>query len=437
MLTLVFARQRIQAFADTIEALRESEFPYHDSRRALDYVSGIVKEFQQRLARVDEQDVPSAKEQADEVTSQIVNAHCNESVVLLFKYLPLLGFILRSTDVRNGFELFGPLRRIARKLLEPTAKDSKRTTKLLLSSEWDYAPQLRNDFGLRDFVIIGLPAHEASNPLLFPLCGHELGHALWITRKLEEHYSASLEQQLTVAISKNWKECRELFPQFKELTHPPDQLTIEFLNWRRTMSDWLTRQAEESFCDFVGLRLFGRAYLLAFSYLLFPGNIGYRLPAYPNNQIRVGNMHRAMAEFGVSIPDLLPKQFSDRPESPFIPPDRLRLRLADDALVAIVPDLIKKAKALCDDAGINPITGTKVDDEIIRVKKRLSQVVPAGDCTSLADILNAGWQMFEDPKLWSEERHVVARKSEVLRELLLKNIELLEVEQIKAEHLDP
>ena len=37
-----------------------------------------------------------------------VNAYCGEALLGLFSYLPLLGFILRSTNVRNAFEVYGP-----------------------------------------------------------------------------------------------------------------------------------------------------------------------------------------------------------------------------------------------------------------------------------------------------------------------------------------
>ena len=43
--------------------------------------------------------------------------------------------------------------------------------------------------------------------------------------------------------------------------------------WEQAVA-WCLRQAEESFCDFIGVRLFHLSYLDAFAYLLSPGTVG-------------------------------------------------------------------------------------------------------------------------------------------------------------------
>lgn len=45
----------------------------------------------------------------------------------------ILGMILRSTNVRNPFELYFPFKRLAKTLLDGNVK-------LLMSSEWDFVP---------------------------------------------------------------------------------------------------------------------------------------------------------------------------------------------------------------------------------------------------------------------------------------------------------
>ena len=54
-----------------------------------------------------------------------------------------------------------------------------------------------------------------------------------------------------------------------------------------------------------------------------------------------------------------------------------------------------------------------------------SHIVPARDPVALADILNAGWKAFHDPKLWEEQVEEKDR-DRTLKELLLKSIEVLE-----------
>ena len=106
---------------------------------------------------------------SDDDDPNAVKTACNESLKQLFRILPLLGFIVRSTSVRNSFEVFWPLLRLARQVLQTDAK-------LILSSEWLYSPFYRPSADLSDYVLLGFPASESSNPLLVPLAGHELGH---------------------------------------------------------------------------------------------------------------------------------------------------------------------------------------------------------------------------------------------------------------------
>ena len=70
-------------------------------------------------------------------------------------HLPLLGFIRRSSNVRNAFEFYGPIVLLARQLLG-------RETRFIHSSEWDYSPFTYPKLyeNLKDFVLIGLPTSE-------------------------------------------------------------------------------------------------------------------------------------------------------------------------------------------------------------------------------------------------------------------------------------
>src|SRR6185503_19438960 len=112
-----------------IERLKEVEFPYSDSH---DAVLTLERIFRQKI-RILEQFDATAQEDA-------VARECAQSVGALFQYLPALGLILRSTNVRNAFEAYKPLRRLARQLLEPDVTEKDRQTKLLLSSEWSFTP---------------------------------------------------------------------------------------------------------------------------------------------------------------------------------------------------------------------------------------------------------------------------------------------------------
>ena len=59
--------------------------------------------------------------------------------------------------------------------------------------------------------------------------------------------------------------------------------------------------------------------------------------------------------------------------------------------------------------------------------------MPAEGCKAAADILNAAWAAYSDVDLWKEYPKIQQRKTEVLKELILKNLEIFEIERIQSE----
>src|SRR5258708_1445850 len=175
------ARARIRSVLATIRSLKQGEFPTTDAQFALDALKQLFDEDLTVLCSLDESNNPGVVKQA-----------CSTSLGHVFSFMPFLGFILRSTNVRNSFELYRPLLQLAKTLLvQGSAPGESQDPRLILSSEWDYCPytytEMDDDTGrdyLQNFVLIGLPASEAENPLLVPLAGHELGHSVWRRRNL-------------------------------------------------------------------------------------------------------------------------------------------------------------------------------------------------------------------------------------------------------------
>lgn len=151
MHSLPYTKQRLRAFLAECQRLSDSDFPHSHSRDALDQ---LQKSFQVKLDAIENLDEGSEPE--------VVRQHCSLILRDFFAYLPLLGFILRSTNVRNAFEGFGPLLRLARQVLEPNTPEEDRTTRLLISSEWNYSPLTYPRIpSLPGYVFIGFPAPEA------------------------------------------------------------------------------------------------------------------------------------------------------------------------------------------------------------------------------------------------------------------------------------
>lgn len=163
------SKHKVRNVQRTIGEILNGDFPFSSGRKALEKLQSVFASLEKNLDRAirlkDDANISSVAENINLKTLQV---------------LPILGFILRSTNVRNAFELIEPLQYIADSAMQGSPR-------LILSSEWDYIPfaypQSLED--LKSYVLIGLPASEAASALLMPLAGHELGHAVWRNRGLD------------------------------------------------------------------------------------------------------------------------------------------------------------------------------------------------------------------------------------------------------------
>jgi hypothetical protein len=398
-----YAKQRYDAAIREIERLKQSEFPYAHIRDALLQLEQV---FRQQRASLDKL---SAK-----VSPPVAKNACSQSLAFLFNYTPYLGFVLRATNVRNAFETYAPILRLARRLLRPNMK-------LLLSSEWEYSPFVYlPTVELPDFVLIGVPAYESANPLLVSLAGHELGHNVWTQQSLGQKLDTALRDEVLKALTtKFWGDYQQIYPK----TAQSDLLTNMFVK-----ETWLPGhvfaklQLEEIFCDVMGLRLFSEAYLHAFAYLLSPCVPGERSPRYPTIRTRVMYLLDAANKFGVAVPahyaDLFDSQMD--PVSPVV---KLLAGIADAGISAIVPQVIQEAAAYADARGVP----RRSDSNVAAIRNDFNRVIPAFGGSTLTDIVNAGWACFHDGDLWN---HLTQIRSEdrgrVLYDLVLKSFEVAE-----------
>ncbi len=396
MLPLAYARQRIKTVLKEIGELADSDFPYSHSRDALALLESL---FQVRLTALDN---------LDENNAEFAETACSESLLQVFKYLPLLGFILRSTNVRNSFEIYGPLLRLACQVLGLD-------TKLLLSSEWDYSPHVYRPLrSLPNFVLIGLPASESENPLLVPLSGHELGHTTWQRRKLRVAFDETIRQKIEELAKDQKSKYQELF----DSGDPGDLFAQQNL---APAHSWAIRQVEESFCDFLGVRIFAESYLFAFAYLLSPGG-GMRSPLYPSLKDRAVNLVKVSEKLEFEPPSGFSEWFPVEDQPTVNEKESFLLELADSAYASVVEELIKKANEIANSAGV-PM---RSDKKIATVMEAFELLTPASGIGDLTNILNAAWQVFDKQDMWQE---VVEDRVETLTELVLKSIEILEFEE--------
>jgi hypothetical protein len=404
---LEYSKRRLAAFLEEIQRLKGSDFPYRHSEQALLLIETWFSGYLAILSKL--------KLGSNEAT---IRTACAAELTGLFEYLPVLGFILRSTNPRNAFEGHGPLLRLAREIVKPDIK-------LISSSEWDYSPLTYLGIThLPDYVLIGSPAHESDNPLLLPLAGHELGHSIWRTKDLVSKYGAVVDAKIVADITQNWPKFKTFFPDVADKSMLETDIFAK-QSWSPA-AEWGLCQAEETFCDFVGLRIFGESYLHAFAYLLAPRYQGVRSVIYPNLINRVDNLVKAATAWSITVPAGYKNEFENLPEPSSI--DRQQtylLSLADAASASVTDALITEAKTLIDAS----LKCRPSEAKVAEAFKDFQAVAPATNAECLANIINAGWRAFHDPELWKDIQQIQS-KDKTLKELMLKSFEVFEYEQL-------
>src|SRR5947209_5473103 len=99
-----YTREKLISFSGQISELLSSDFPIETSRAALIGVRELFSKELEELNGVSGESV------------EVRQSACAGANLKINKYLPLLGFILRSTNVRNAFEISDPLSRLANRL---------------------------------------------------------------------------------------------------------------------------------------------------------------------------------------------------------------------------------------------------------------------------------------------------------------------------------
>lgn len=180
--------RRLQA---QLMVARNAEYSYKDSIDALDLL----------LARVSHQ--MGRVKDSEKFAPAIRQAILREANFLITRATSISGIIIRSTSVRNAFELYLPFLDVCKALVGNSAK-------LILSSEWQYIPFTypQNIQELPDFIFIGLPASESDNALVFPCAGHELGHSVWQKYRLQTRINVSLRRGPPCAVAAVVADCR-------------------------------------------------------------------------------------------------------------------------------------------------------------------------------------------------------------------------------------
>ena len=392
-----YAQHKVDLVLDLIAEFRARPFPHEDSAQAISQLADTLSEFRNEFAT---NQSPKFQEQAG---------------VLISEVLELVGAIGNSANVRNAFEMHGPFLALAQKLL---ADDAAR---LILTFEWQYIPYTypQNYAHLPEFIVIGLPASEGSNALVLPAIGHELGHSLWLKCKLNDHFKAAIEREVSRAKAR----------RSGAFAAQQDTKSSGAGGASRALDEPVEnglRQLQEFFCDFVGLYIFGQAYLDLFDYLLTPAPSKERNPQYPSVRARAQALSRNLKKLALpkseEFADGFPEQSNpfDAAELSF-----LNLVLADEASSSKLADAAAdKAFELCRQRGLLP---PKVNDSR-KVQLEFENGLPADNVSGLGAVVSGAWRAFKSKRFLPGKAD--QERIAYLNELTMKSIEILELQKL-------
>jgi hypothetical protein len=183
-------------------------------------------------------------------------------------------------------------------------------------------------------------------------------------------------------------------------------------------------QVEETFCDAVGLALFGKSFVYAFHYLLAPGVGGQRDPYYPPLHTRALFMrsHGAL-DFSTLGFTRFEMEFSPPRLSQLGPKSDFIIAAADHITNHLAPKTYLDARNSVVTKATRMLPDEAAEAEIVRL---YSAGMPAKSPRSLANILNAGWEfVVRNRDSYTGERPLF----EWVSELIFKTIEVFEYER--------
>lgn len=405
-LRLSSARRRIAAFIEQIDILAASSFPHDDGQKALAAIRLHCKDLEAEL------DLP------DGIRDDVIDRLCLRLLDKVDNFTAILGFILRSTNVRNPFELHYAVKDLIVRTLG--TKPQGEEISLLISSEWSYVPFTypMNADQLPGSILIGTPAPESGNPLLIPLAGHEIGHSAWRVYEFGPVYADAASEAVKHELNRNPNAASELAEQ-----QPTSDLGRERIIDQ--CADHVTQQLEEVFCDLFGLYVFGPSFVAAFDYLLGPG--GYdRTLDYPSDRQRMAFLTAAADAWEITLDQEMVRDWTVAEP---LNEDRAEAEIVDAVMAELVPQLQTEFHQRIAASGYRP-PRAEVIEKVLDAYRRGE---PYPERVELGESVSAGWRHLReiDGRKFpgedkAEEEANRAKSYKVLADLVLKTVEVAE-----------
>ena len=386
------AALKVDQFLQHLDRVADSVFPHDDGRTALRDIRTAFEAQRELQSSIPEGASP-------DITDQFLR----EVRDLVRMYTRVLGIILRSTNLRNNFEIYFPLKKLAKQFLGDDVR-------LLISSEWDFIPFTypMSFEAVPNLILVGSPATEAQNLLVTPLAGHEIGHSIWFQKAVGD----ALNDTIIEAVSKYFDVHP---PKLKTAMSSLNGASIDIAQEQVEVS--LKRKAEEAFCDIVGLKLFGSAYLFAFEYYMAPGR-KHVSNEYPSDIVRINILKQSARIYDIPTPTDIFEGW----EEPAIQRGANALyEIADIILSNCVSEILKIVDTIFKEADIE----SPREEKISEVLESFDRYEPYGGEAWFSEIVNALWKAASNMNLKNDDASVQFR---ALTEIALKSVEVSEIQ---------
>ncbi len=393
------AKAKLERIAQQLRIVKATDFSYPDCEIAIEQLLGSINKTKGKIDNLESRSPQLREALLREVNS--VAIHTTQ----------ILGIIVRSSSTRNAFEFYNPFLTICKKALDENCK-------LILSSEWDYTPFTfpQNLEELPNFVIIGLPASESDNTLVFPVAGHELGHSIWSKEGLQTKFQPDLYRRVLEVFVENRSKLDELFPEVANADLNADMFAQHLISI--SVSQALS-YCMELYCDFVGLCIFGESFLRAFEYLIAPTLSGQRSNRYPENKNRAKIISETANKIGISIEGYDSNFKSDTQGKN--KRENFLQDMADLGTNRTIDELFEVAK--------NHLAGRNIqspnDQEVQKIKSSFERGIPYSAEAGLGSLVSAAWTYVENSK-GSVNANLGREHQELVNDLVLKSAEIAE-----------
>jgi len=392
-LRLAFASHRLRSFQSQLSAVAGSNFPHVDAREALEFIRAHADLQTSRLA------IDPASDPA------VVDGICEQVAIFVQRYTRTLGFILRSTNVRNPFELHYHLKKFVTSLIGGEAR-------LILSSEWEFIPFTypMTLALLPAFALVGLPASESDNVLVTPLAGHEIGHSAWLYHKIGSEIEGTLASNIDGCMETLAAETQRVIETLRLGEFGKQVIRQHCLSYGML-------QLEEIFCDTIGVGFFGTAYLHSYEYFLAPGG-GTRALEYPSDSDRLSYLKASATKLGVPFDESIFERWQDSTDGQGSNKDLVTI--LDAAVEKTVDQTIDRAADLLASKGVS----TPNSDVVNRILAAFERSEPDAEGGSLPEVVSAGWEYVRHQNGLAADGDV--SRFRTLGDLMLKSVEVAE-----------